>query len=314
MEMSSPLRMTQLSIIFLGTSGSWPTVKRNVSSVAIKRGSEIILFDCGEGTQRQFQKSNLSYMQVSKIFITHFHGDHFLGLPGLIQTMQLNDRDKPLHIYGPTGVIKLTQQLLSLGYFRPAYEIVTREMEDGEVIDFDDYVVRALSVKHNVPTLAYSLEENMRPGKFNKPKALELGIPEGPLFSKLQHGETITLKNGKKITSKMVLGPSRQGRKIVISGDTRPHDKLIDFSKNADVLVHDATFDSELEDIANEYGHATAYQAAEIAKKAKVERLFLTHISPRYLDPLVLENDARKIFKNSFVPKDFQEFEIKLKK
>ena len=314
MEMSSPLRMTQLSIIFLGTSGSWPTVKRNVSSIAVKRGSEIILFDCGEGTQRQFQKSNLSYMQVSKIFITHFHGDHFLGIPGLIQTMQLNDRDKPLYIYGPTGIIKLMQQLLTLGYFRPAYEIVTREIGDGEVIDFDDYAVRALSVKHNVPTLAYSLEESMRPGKFNKPKALELGIPEGPLFSKLQHGETITLKNGEKIAPKMVLGPQRQGRKIVISGDTRPYDKLIDFSKNADVLVHDATFDSELEDIANEYGHATAYQAAEIAKKAKVERLFLTHISPRYLDPLVLENDARKIFKNSFVPKDFQEFEIKLKK
>lgn len=306
--------MTQLSIIFLGTSGSWPTVKRNVSSVAVKRGSEILLFDCGEGTQRQFQKSNLSYMQVSKIFITHFHGDHFLGLPGLIQTMQLNDRDKPLYIYGPTGIIKLTQQLLSLGYFRPAYEIVTHEIGDGEVIDFDDYAVRALSVKHNVPTLAYSLEESMRPGKFNKPKALELGIPEGPLFSKLQHGETITLKNGKKITSKMVLGPQRQGRKIVISGDTRPYDKLIDFSKNADVLVHDATFDSELEDIANEYGHATAHQAAEIAKKAKVERLFLTHISPRYLDPLILENDARKIFKNSFVPKDFQEIEVILKK
>jgi ribonuclease Z len=314
MEMSSPLRMTQLSIIFLGTSGSWPTVKRNVSSVAVKRGSEILLFDCGEGTQRQFQKSNLSYMQVSKIFITHFHGDHFLGLPGLIQTMQLNDRDKPLYIYGPTGIIKLTQQLLSLGYFRPAYEVITQEIGDGEVIEFDDYAVRALSVKHNVPTLAYSLEENMRPGKFNKPKALELGIPEGPLFSKLQHGETITLKNGKEITPKMVLGPHRQGRKIVISGDTRPYDKLIDFSKNADVLVHDATFDSELEDIANEYGHATAYQAAEIAKKAKVERLFLTHISPRYLDPLVLENDAKKVFKNSSVPKDFQEFEIKLKK
>ena len=306
--------MTQLSIIFLGTSGSWPTVKRNVSSVAVKRGSEIILFDCGEGTQRQFQKSNLSYMQTSKIFITHFHGDHFLGIPGLIQTMQLNDRDKPLYIYGPEGIIKLTQQLLSLGYFRPSYEIVAYEIGDGEVIDFDDYVIRALSVEHNVPTLAYSLEENMRPGKFNKSRALELGIPEGPMFSKLQHGETITLKNGTKITPKMVLGPPRQGRKIVISGDTRPCDKLVNFSENADVLVHDATFDSELEDIANEYGHATAYQAAEIAKKAKVERLFLTHISPRYLDPLVLENDAKKIFKHSFVPKDFQEIEITLKK
>jgi len=313
-ETSSPLRMTQLSIVFLGTSGSWPTVKRNVSSIAVKRASEIILFDCGEGTQRQFQKSNLSYMQISKIFITHFHGDHFLGLPGLIQTMQLNDRDKPLHIYGPTGIVTITQQLLSLGYFRPSYEIIAHEIKDGESIEFDDYFIRALAVRHNVPNLAYSLEENLRPGKFNKPKALKLGIPEGPLFSKLQHGETITLKNGKKITPKMVLGPPRQGRKIVISGDTRPCDEIIDFSQNADVLVHDATFDSELEDIANEYGHTTAYQAAEIAKRAEVEMLFLTHISPRYLDPLVLESDARKIFKNSFVPKDFQEIEIALKK
>jgi len=313
-ETSSPLRMTQLSIIFLGTSGSWPTIKRNVSSIAVKRASEIILSDCGEGTQRQFQKSNLSYMQISKIFITHFHGDHFLGLPGLIQTMQLNDRDKPLHIYGPTGIVTITQQLLSLGYFRPSYEIIAHEIKDREAIEFDDYFIRALAVRHNVPNLAYSLEENLRPGKFNKPKALKLGIPEGPLFSKLQHGETITLKNGKKITPKMVLGPPRQGRKIVISGDTRPCDEIIDFSQNADVLVHDATFDSELEDIANEYGHTTAYQAAEIAKRAEVEMLFLTHISPRYLDPLVLESDARKIFKNSFVPKDFQEIEIALKK
>ena len=306
--------MTQLSIIFLGTGGSWPTIKRSVSAVAVKRGSETILFDCGEGTQRQFQRSNLSYMQISKVFITHFHGDHFLGLPGLIQTMQLNDRDKPLYIYGPKGIIKLTQQLLSLGYFRPSYEIDAYEIGDGDVIDFDDYIIRALSVEHNVPTLAYSLEEKMRPGKFNKPRALELGIPEGPLFSKLQHGETITLKNGKKITPKRILGPPRQGRKIVISGDTRACSKLIDFSKNADVLIHDATFDSTLEDTANEYGHATAFQAAEIAKKANVERLFLTHISPRYLDHHVLENDAQKIFKNSFVPKDFQEVEIKLKK
>jgi len=306
--------MTQMSIIFLGTSGSWPTVKRNVSSVALKRGSETLLFDCGEGTQRQFQKSKLSYMQISKVFITHFHGDHFLGLPGLIQTMQLNDRDKPFHIYGPKGIIKLVSQLLSLGYFKPAYRIVAHEVEDGDILDFDEYVIHVLRVKHNVPTVAYSLEESMRPGKFNKPKALKLGIPEGPLFSKLQKGEAITLKNGRKITPDMVLGLPRKGRKIVISGDTTPYEKLIDFSKDADVLIHDATFDSELEDVALEYGHSTAFQAAEIAKKANVEKLFLTHISPRYLDHRVLENDARKVFKNSFVPRDFQEVEIKLKK
>ncbi len=174
--------------------------------------------------------------------------------------------------------------------------------------------MKILRVRHNVPAIAYCLEEDMRPGKFNKSKALKLGVPEGPLFSKLQKGKSITLKNGKRITPDQVLGPLRKARKIVISGDTIPYNKLINFACDADVLIHDATFDSELEDRANEYGHSTARQAAEIAKKANVERLFLTHISPRYLDYRVLENDAQKVFKNSFVPKDFQEIEIKLKK
>jgi len=306
--------MTQLNIVFLGTGGSWPTISRNVTSVAVKRNSEVLLFDCGEGTQRQFQKSRLSHMQISKIFITHFHGDHFLGLPGLIQTMQLNDRDRPLYVYGPAGMAKLLQQLLSLGYFSPSYKIVAHEVADGDILDFDEYIIHVLQVKHGIPALAYSLEEKIRPGKFNKPKALKLGIPEGPLFSKLQHGETITLKDGRKIKPEMILGPSRKGRKIVISGDTKPYDKMISFSKDADVLIHDATFDSSLDDIAGHYGHATAFQAAEIAKKANVEKLFLTHISPRYIDKNVLEDDARKIFKNSFVAKDFQEIEVKLKK
>jgi len=306
--------MTQLRIIFLGTGGSWPTVKRNVSALAIKRGSEILLFDCGEGTQRQFQQSNLSYMQISKIFITHFHGDHFLGLPGLIQTMQLNDRETPLHIYGPKGMEELTDHLLTLGYFRPSYEIISHDITNGDEVEFEEYSIHVLKVKHNVPTFSYCLEEQQRPGKFNKPKALELGIPEGPLFSKLQCGQTITLANGKKITPGMILGPSRKGRKIVISGDTVPCEEMIAFSKNADVLIHEATFDSELEDIAKEYGHTTAAQAAEIAKKARVEKLFLVHVSPRYLDYRVLENDARKIFVQSFVPKDFQEIEIRLHK
>jgi ribonuclease Z len=306
--------MTQLNIIFLGTSGSWPTVKRNVSSIAVKRGSEIILFDCGEGTQRQFQKSKLSYMQISKLFITHFHGDHFLGIPGLIQTMQLNDREKPLHIYGPNGMINLVSQLLSLGYFRPSYKIIAHEITENDILDFDEYIIKILKVDHGVPAIAYSLEEKMRPGKFNKSKALKIGVPEGPLFSKLQHGETIILDNGKKINPKMVLGEPRKGRKIVISGDTKQCKKMIDFSKNADVLIHDSTFESELKDTAEAYGHATSRQSAEIAEKAKVEKLFLTHISPRYLDHKELEKDARKIFKNSFVAKDFQEIEIKLKK
>lgn len=306
--------MTQLNIIFLGTGGSWPTIKRNVSSIAVKRNSEIILFDCGEGTQRQFQRSKLSYMQISKIFITHFHGDHFLGLPGLIQTMQLNDRDTTLNIYGPKGMNKLTSQLLSLGYFKPNYKIISHEIDEKDILDFGEYTIKTLRVQHGVPALAYCLEEKMRPGRFNKPKALELGIPEGPLFSRLQKGETITLEDGRKIQPDDVLGPPRKGRKIVISGDTKPINEMINFAQDADVLIHEATFDSSLEDVSMEYGHTTASQAAEIAKKANVEKLFLIHISPRYFNGKELEEEAQKIFKNSFVPKDLQGIEIKLKK
>ncbi len=306
--------MTQLSIIFLGTGGSWPTAKRNVASTAIKRGKEILLFDCGEGTQRQFQKSKLSYMQITKIFITHFHGDHFLGLPGLIQTMQLNDREKPLHIYGPKGMIELTKKLLSLGYFRPAYEIVAHEISQEDTLNFKEYKIKPFRVDHGLPSFGYLLEENKRPGKFNKKKALELGVPEGPLFSKIQKGETITLENGKKITPDMILGPPRKGRKIVLSGDTRPTENLIIYSEKADVLIHEATFSKEFGDSSLKYGHTTVSEAATIAKKAKVDKLFLNHISPRYMNASELEEEAKKIFKNTVIPRDFQKFEIELKK
>lgn len=304
--------MSQLSIIFLGTSGSWPTTKRNVTSIAIKRGKEVILFDCGEGTQRQLQRSSISYMQITKIFITHFHGDHFLGLPGLIQTMQLNDREAPLNIYGPKGMNKLLGQLLSLGFFKPNYKIFSHELRQGDELDFNGYVIKVIKVKHGIPTIAYSLEEKLRPGKFNKPKALELGIPEGPFFSKLQQGISVTLDDGRKIVPEMVLGPSRKGRKIVYSGDTVPTGKMIDFAKNADVLIHEATFNSDFNDISTSYGHTTASEAAEIAKKANVKKLFLTHISPRYLDSNKLKEEAIKIFKDTEIPNDFEEFEVKL--
>ncbi len=305
--------MTQLSILFLGTGGSWPTVKRNVTSIAIKRGSEILLFDCGEGTQRQLQKSKLSYMQISKLFITHFHGDHFLGIPGLVQTMQLNDRKEPLHIYGPKGMNKLTKELLSLGYFRPTYKIISHEIEPGDIVEFKGYSIKTLKANHGVPSISYCLEEIIRPGKFNKKKALALGIPEGHLFSKIQKGNSIKLKDGRTINPEDILGKPRKGRKVVYSGDTKPVKNMIDFSKNADILIHEATFHSDLQDNANDYGHTTAKQAAEIAKQANVEKLYLTHISPRYLDEKIIEKDAKEIFKKSYVPKDFDNVEVSLK-
>ena len=304
----------QLYVIFLGTGGSWPTVKRNVSSIAIKRGGEIILFDCGEGTQRQIQRSELSYMQIKSIFISHFHGDHFLGLPGLIQTMQLNDRKDPLLIYGPKGMSRLVETIKNLGYFKPAYEIRGVDVDEGDKVRFEGYEVRPFRVNHNVPTLGFVLEEDKRPGRFNKEKALELGVPEGPLFGKLQRGESVELRDGRVITPDMVLGPPRPGRKIVYSGDTRPTNKVVEYAKNADLLIHDSTFLSDLEDVALEYAHSTARQAAEIAKKANVKRLVLTHISPRYMRDDDLEREAKEVFEDSIVARDFMKLEIRLQK
>ncbi len=303
----------QLYIHFLGTGGSWPTVQRNVSAVAIKRGGEVILFDCGEGTQRQFQRSKLSYMQISKIFITHFHGDHFLGLPGFIQTLQLNDRQQPLHIYGPRGMKSIVEIVTRLGYFKPSYPIYAHELKPGDEIKFDGYKIKVAEACHNVPALAYALEEDERPGRFNKQKALELGIPEGPLFRKLQNGFAVEI-NGKVITPDMVLGEPRPGRKITITGDTMPCESIIKLATRSDVLIHDATFDSSLEDKAKEYGHSTAKQAAMVAKEAGVEKLFLTHISPRYKNAKLLEEEAREVFPNSYAAYDFMEIEVKLKK
>ena len=303
----------QLYIYFLGTGGSWPSSERNVSAIAVKRGREVLMFDCGEGTQRQIQKSPLSYMQITKIFITHFHGDHFLGLPGLIQTLQLNDRKEELHVYGPPGMKKLLYQLLRLGYFAPAYSIIGHDIKGGEELHFDGYDIKCIYASHNAPALSYSLAEDTRPGRFNKKRALELGVPEGRMFGKIQRGNVVEVI-GKVITPDMILGDSRPGRKITISGDTKPYDDFIEFARDSDVLIHDATADSSLEEKANEYGHSTARQAAEIALKAGVGRLYLTHVSPRYRDAKPLEKEARDVFPESYVANDFMEVEVKLKK
>jgi len=293
----------------MGSSGSWPTPQRSAPAIAIKRGPEVILFDCGEGTQRQFMLSKLSFMQISKVFITHFHGDHFLGLPGLIQSMSLNDRDKLLYIHGPKGIQELVGSLLTLGYFAPGFEIRVAELADGSSIDFDEYIVSALDALHTVPALSYSLTERQRPGKFDKPKALELGLPEGPLFGQLQNGHAVTWE-GNTITPEMVMGPPRRGRKIVYSGDTLPTKEFIEFAKDCDVLIHDATADSSMEEKANRYGHSTAKQAATVAKECGAKELILTHFSPRYEDVTPMLIEAKEIFENTLVAEDFLEYTV----
>lgn len=302
-----------MQLLFLGTGGSWPCKEFNVPAIAIKNGHEIILFECGEGTQRQFMHSKFSFMQISKIFITHYHGDHFLGLSGLIQSMNLNDRTADLDIYGPVGTIKIVSTLLSLGYFSAGFKIRLHELKDSEKVEFDTYYVQAFSVDHGIPAFGFVLEEHTRPGKFNLKKAKALGIPKGPLYRKIQKGNSITVA-GKKITPDMVLGPPRRGRKIVYSGDTKPCEAVVKYSKNADVLIHDGCLDSSLEAKAAAYGHSTAYQAGEIAKAAKVKVLFLIHHSPRYKDLTILEDEAKKVFRMSFAATDFLEYDIKFPK
>jgi ribonuclease Z len=302
-----------MQIIFLGTSGSWPTKERNVPAIALKLESEIILFDCGEGTQRQFMHSKLSFMNISKILITHLHGDHFLGIPGLVQTMSLNNRKKSLEIYGPIGIRKTIRSLLCIGYFSPTFKISVNELRDNQIIHCPKYNIKVIETVHVIPTLAYCIQEHDRPGKFNLKKAKKLGIPEGPLFSKLQSGESISI-DGKKIIPEMVLGVKRKGRKVVYSGDTKPFKSFINFAKDCDVLIHDGTASVKLEKKANKYGHSSFRQAGIIANKCNAKALFLTHISPRYTDGLEIKKEVRSIFKRAFVAEDFMEYEVRVKK
>ena len=298
-----------MQIVFLGTSGSWPTPKRNVSAVAVKRGPEIVLFDCGEGTQRQFMQSRLSFMQVSRVFLSHFHGDHFLGLPGMVQSMSMNGREAPLEVYGPRGVEQLVGELMSLGYFTPGFAVRPKELPPGGQIDCGEYVVKGFEAVHTVPALTFVLEEKPRPGRFSTERAEALGVPSGPLYSRLQEGESVRVGD-RTVRSEDVLGPPRRGRKIVYTGDTMPHEELVEVAHHADVLIHDATSDASLEEKANRYGHSSSRQAAEVANEAGVGLLVLTHVSPRYEDPTTILEDAKKVFPNVRVAEDFTEIDV----
>jgi ribonuclease Z len=300
-----------MKLVFLGSGGSWPTKDRNLSSIALKMNGEIILFDCAEGTQRQLFQSSLNFMHVEKILLSHFHGDHFLGLPGLIQSMYLNERKRPLHILGPQGTTDTVKSLLSIGYFSPTFDILTKDLKDNEEVDFEDYIIKVRAADHDIPALAYAIEEKPRKGKFHPEKALAMGVPEGPLFRKLQNGESVEI-NGKTVNPEDVMGSSRKGRKIVYSGDTRPSSKIEELARDCDVLIHEALLSRELAEKAVKYGHSSTNHAANIAKRANAKVLFLTHISPRYDDAQVLEDEAKEIFNFSFAAYDFLEYEIQL--
>jgi ribonuclease Z len=302
-----------LHVIFLGTGGSVPTPKRGLPSVLIQRKGEQIMFDCGEGVQRQMIQAKGGFHRKMKIFITHMHGDHVLGLPGLLQTMALLDRTKKLEVYGPIGIRRFLNCIEETVQFVLTYQIEVHEIEGtGVVCEEEEYVVQAVSANHVVPSLSYAFVEKPRPGRFYPEKAKALGVPKGPLWSKLQQGHKIRLPSGKIVKPEEVVGASRRGRRIVYTGDTRPFDGLVKFAAGADLLIHDATLDDALIERAKEDGHSTPSEAAETAKIAKVGHLFLTHISARYDDASPLLKQARKIFKKTQVAEDFMKIEIPL--
>jgi len=302
-----------LRVVFLGTTGSIPTVQRNLPAIAIQRKGELIIFDCGEGVQRQMIRAGIGFHRKTKVFITHMHGDHVLGLPGIFQTMSLLERERKLEVYGPSGIkafVEATQQTVQ---FTLTFPIEVFEIEDaGAVCKEREYEVHAIWVDHVVPSLAYALTEKPRPGRFYPEKAKALRVPEGPLWSKLQHGSAVELPNGRVVGPEEVLGPPRPGRKIVYTGDTRPVENLTEFAEKADLLIHDATFDDELWERAHEDGHSTSSQAAETAKKAGAKRLVLTHISARYKAPGILVEQAKKIFPCVEVAEDFMKIDVPL--
>ncbi len=300
-----------LRVVFLGTGGSVPTPDRSLPAILIQRENELLMFDCGEGVQRQMIKAKCGFHKKMKILITHMHGDHLLGLPGLMQTMAMFDRERTLEIYGPFGLKRFLKGIEETVQFVLTFPVEIYEIEKaGVVCDEEEYFVHAAETNHVIPGFAYAFVEKARPGRFHPEKAKKLGVPEGRLWSELQHGRNVELSNGKVIKSERVLGTSRQGRSIVYTGDTRPFSGLVKIAAKADLLIHDATLDDELAERANEDGHSTPSQAADTAKKARVRELILTHISARYRDTSKLLEQARKTFKNVRIAEDFMKIEI----
>lgn len=297
-----------MELVFLGTSSAIPTSHRNHSAVALKAFGEIFLFDCGEGTQLQMSKAKISPMKINNIFITHFHGDHILGLPGIIQSMAFRGRKNPLHIFGPKGLVEMVNIIRNFGYFSLTFEIYMHEIDDGIILEEENYRISCSKMNHTVLNFAYSVYEKRRP-KFIREKAIALGVIPGPDFGKLQQGNPVKVGDT-LIQPEQVLGEERKGLKIVYSGDTTPLDEMVDFAKDADLLIHESTFEGDYGDKAYEMGHSTSVQAAEIAKKANVKRLILTHVSTRYKKSDILETEAKEIFENSTVAEDFMEIEV----
>jgi ribonuclease Z len=297
-----------LDVIFLGTAGSMPTAQRAPAALLVRRGGEKLLFDCAEGTQRQLLRSSVGLVELEEIFVSHFHADHVLGLPGMFKTFALRGRELPLTVHGPRGLLDLLGSLKRV-VGRLTYEVRVAELEPGDVLERDGYRLATFGVSHGVRSLGWSLIEATRPGRFDVAGADALGIPNGPERGSLQRGEAVTLPDGRTVTSEQVLGPSRPGRKIVITGDTAPSEEVVEAAWGADVLVTEATFSDEEQERARETRHQTAAQAADIARRANAGLLALTHLSSRYFGPEIAR-EAREIFPDTVVPRDFDVIEV----
>jgi ribonuclease Z len=297
-----------LDIVFLGTSASAPTAGRAPTALLVRRGGDRLLFDCAEGTQRQLMRSSLGLPDLEEIYLTHYHADHTLGLPGLLKTFALRGREVPLTVYGPPGLRELFADLRRV-FGKVAYPLETVEVRPGDALERDGYRILVFPVHHGVSAVGYAVDEPDRPGEFDAAAADALGIPFGPERGALQRGESVTIGDGTVITPDAVMGAARKGRRVVITGDTAPVETVRVLAEGADVLVHEATFSEEERDRAVDTLHSTARQAAEIARDAGVRLLALTHVSPRYFGS-DLAAEAREVFAPTVVPRDFDVIEV----
>lgn len=300
-----------LSLTLLGTSASRPTIERNVSSIALVREGETMLFDCGEGTQRQMMRYGVSF-SLEDIFFTHFHADHVIGVIGLMRTMALQGRENVLRLWGPRGASRHLKRAEQFGVDRLTFPVQIRELEHDENVKRDDYSIVAFDVEHGPgPALGFALVEDDRKGRFHPDQARALGIPEGPMWGRIHRGESVTLEDGRTIAAADIVGPPRKGRTVVLTGDTRPCASTEEKARAADLLVHEATFGDEEAERAIETGHSTAREAAQLASRAGCQRLLLTHFSARYSrDASELESQARSEFANTTIGRDGMEIEV----
>lgn len=305
-----------MRICFLGTGGSWPTRDRNTVSIALTHARDTILLDCGEGTQRQMIDSPVSPHRIAAILVSHLHGDHFLGIAGLVQSMSLNGRERPLRIIGPAGTAESVGKLLTATVFRPGFQVEVLELSDITRTKVGDLEIDCARASHGLDGLAYRIRTPLRPGKFDRDKAIAMGIPEGRLWGRLQRGETVNyVLNGvsRSADPLEVLGKARKGITVVYSGDTAPCAAVEGLSEGADVLIHEATYSERLTLTAEEYGHSTAKAAAALAARAGVKRLYLVHTSPRYSDPGMMDELVREAcaeFPGAVIPSDLDCYEI----